>query len=623
MDRNLQKSGLINLFVLLGVGVSALIVSRMGGSLSGQMAALFTGIGALVALISWFQMRLEDRERMEALEFDELNRSKGSGGLFQGQDVEGFPAKGAREQFQRWAVPIFTVALAVFEGAVAFMGWRQLGRPEVVTPFPQPLVTMSLFGLFFLILFLIGRFSTALGKVGEGRLLRPGSSFALLGAYALLIAAVAMAGSKIEVPTLDLIVAKVLTAFLMLMAVETVFNLVFELYRPRVRGSRPRPLYESRLVGLLAHPEDVFSTAAHALDYQFGFKVSETWFYQFLRRSLGWLILLQVGVLLLSTCVVVIEPGERGLLERWGRLVESRGELKPGAHLTLPWPADRVKRFRTEQLQTFIVGSQPEDGQSLQRTVLWNVAHSKEELLLVGNKRQRNVDPGAAEERRTPPVSVLTVSFPVHFEISDLRAWAYNYEAPATLLQDIATRKVLAYLASSDIADVMASGRLDAAAQLRQAVQDEADARELGVNITYIGLQDIHPPVAVAGEFQSVVGATQAKEAAILNARADAIRTNANADAEAFRVVAEARAFKQRAEVNALARSALFTNQIPAFHAAPSVYIDRTYLQTLVKSTADARKYILLTTNTEDVLQFDLQEKIGRDLLDIRLPAVQ
>ena len=69
--------------------------------------------------------------------------------------------------------------------------------------------------------------------------------------------------------------------------------------------------------------------------------------------------------------------------------------------------------------------------------------------------------------------------------------------------------------------------------------------------------------------------------------------------------------------------SALFTNQIPAFHAAPSVYVDRTYLQALVQSTADARKYVLLTTNTEDVLQFDLQEKIGRDLLDIRLPAVQ
>jgi len=623
MDRNLQKSGLINLFVLLGVAVAALVVARLGNALSGQLAALLTGIGALVALVSWFQMRLEDRERLEKMEFDELNRSKGSGGLFQGQDVEAFPSRRAREQFQRWAVPIFAVLLALIEGVVALVWWKQLGRPELVTAFKQPLVTMSLFGLFFLILFLIGRFSTALGKLEEGRLLRPGSSFALLGAYASLVAAVAMAGAQVDLPTLDLIVARVMTVFLMLMALETVVNLVFELYRPRIKGSRPRPLYESRVVGLLAHPEDVFSTAAHALDYQFGFKVSETWFYQFFRRALGWLILLQVGVLLLSTCVVFIEPGERGLLERWGRLVESRGELKPGAHFTLPWPVDRVKRFRAEQLQTFIVGSQPETNQLSQRTVLWNVAHSKEELLLVGNKHQSTVEAEEGEDRRTPPVSLLTVSFPLHFEISDLIAWAYNHEAPARLLQDIATRRVVAHLASSDINEVMASGRLEAAEVLRKAIQDEADARELGVKVNYIGLQDIHPPTAVAADFQNVVGAIQKKEATILNSRADTIRTIALADAAAFQAVAEAEAFSQRSEVNALARAALFTNQIPAFRAAPSVYIDRTYLLSVVRSTEQARKYVLLTTNTQDVLQFDLQEKVGRDLLDIQLPAVQ
>lgn len=622
MDRNLQRNGLINLLVLLGVAVGAFFVARLGNALSGQMAAIFTGIGALVAFVSWFQMRLEDRERLEKLEFDELTRSKSSSGLFQGQDVEGFPAQRAREQFQRWAVPGFAVLLAIFEGVVALMWWKGLGNPAAVMALSKPLVTMSMFGLFFLILFLIGRFSTAMGKLAEGRLLRPGSSFALLGAYTLLIAGGAVAGTLFEVPTLDLIVARVMGVFLMLVAVETVVNLVFELYRPRVKGSQPRPLYESRLVGLLAHPEDVFSTAAHALDYQFGFKVSETWFYQFFRRALGWLILLQGAALLLSTCVVFIEPGERGLLERWGRFVESRGELKPGAHFTLPWPVDRVKRYRTEQLRTFVIGSQPETNPVAQKTVLWTVQHSKEEQLLVANKQQATVEESQGDDHRTPPVSILTVSFPLHFEISNLVDWAYNCEAPTQLLQDIATRRVVAYLASSDIGEVLASGRLEASETLRRAIQAEVDEREIGVQVNYVGLQDIHPPVAVAPEFQMVVGAIQTMEAAKLDARADAIRTNAIADADAFRSVAEASSFRKRAEVNALARAALFTNQIPAFQAAPEVYIDRTYLRSLVRSTEKARKYVLLTTNTHDVLQFDLQEKVGRDFLDIRLPAV-
>ena len=38
------------------------------------------------------------------------------------------------------------------------------------------------------------------------------------------------------------------------------------------------------------------------------------------------------------------------------------------------------------------------------------------------------------------------------------------------------------------------------------------------------------------------------------------------------------------------------------------------------KATANARKYVLLTTNTHDVLTFDLQEKIREDILNLNVP---
>src|SRR6185503_7680178 len=132
--------------------------------------------------------------------------------------------------------------------------------------------------------------------------------------------------------------ARALCVLLALNALETMVNLVLEIYRPRVKGQQARLLYESRLVGLLSQPEGLITTAAQALDYQFGFKVSDTWFYKFLERALGWLILLQVVVLLLSTSIIFIEPGEQGILERFGKPVDSRHVLQPGAHLKLPWP---------------------------------------------------------------------------------------------------------------------------------------------------------------------------------------------------------------------------------------------------------------------------------------------
>jgi hypothetical protein len=70
----------------------------------------------------------------------------------------------------------------------------------------------------------------------------------------------------------------------------------------------------------------------------------------------------------------------------------------------------------------------------------------------------------------------------------------------------------------------------------------------------------------------------------------------------------------------AAARAASFTNQIPAFRAAPDVYRQRAYLQALAREAGDARKYVIATTNTDDVILFNLEDKFQRDLLDIQIP---
>lgn len=92
------------------------------------------------------------------------------------------------------------------------------------------------------------------------------------------------------------------------------------------------------------------------------------------------------------------------------------------------------------------------------------------------------------------------------------------------------------------------------------------------------------------------------------------------AGARAFTVTNVAAAARQRMELSSFARAALFTNQIPAFAAAPSVYKQRAYFQTFAEATANARKYILLVTNTQDVLIFDLEDKIRADLLNVNVP---
>ena len=617
MEPNRTKLALTNLVALLAGGGAAFLVSQSSQVRSGYIALCFFGIGILITIVSYFQMRLVERERLERLEYDELTKAPSASALFNKDEASAMPARRSREQFEKFFVPGFTIVLMLAEFAGAFFLWRWLQKPSV--PMANPLLAGAILAIIGLVLFILGRFSVSLARLEKQRLLEPPAVSVLSAAYFSAICAIVVGLGWLEFPRADFYVAKILVIVLGLLAVENLFTLMLEIYRPRVKGREGRLLYHSRILSLISQPESLFTTAAHALDYQFGFKVSDTWFFQFLQRSFAWIILAQFAVLILSTAFVVIETGEQALLERFGKPVAGRAILEPGWHFKMPWPIDKVHRYQTERIQTFEVGLEHDESAEQEDTVLWTVSHAKEEfnLLVASRVAVTNAD---GDTKKSPPVNLLTVSIPVQFQITNLNAWAYNNTEPDHLLEKIATREVVLYLVNADLNELMAGGRGAAAEGLRQRIQSAADQRQLGARIIMVGLQDIHPPVAVAGAYQKVVGARQAAEAKINAARAYAITTNALAGSIARRTVLGAEAEATRTKTIGLARAASFTNQVPAYRAAPEIYTTRAYLQTLARQGGNVRKYVVATTNTDDVIQFDLTEKYERSLLDVQVP---
>jgi regulator of protease activity HflC (stomatin/prohibitin superfamily) len=620
VERNVQKNGLVNLVAAVLIFLAALVVTTYAHTLAGQAGSVFLGLGMLVAFIGWFQMRLEENERLEKLEFDELARTKGESALFKAKESEVFPACRSREQFEKYFVPGFAVLLLLLEAGGAWLLWNWSGKTTAAIKDASATASLSLFAIFALLLFLLGRFSVTIARLEGQRLLRPSASFLLAGAYVCAFTALGIAGVAVKFPRADFWVARGLCVLLGLMAAEILITLLLEIYRPRVRGRVARPLYDSRVVGLLAQPESLFTTAAQTLDYQFGFKVSETWFFLLLKKNLPMLLLAQLAVLLLSTCVVFVDAGEQAVLEHFGKPVAT---LDAGAHFKLPWPVEKIYRYRTEQIQTFVVGYVP-DGQSERaNTILWSTPHGKEDNFLVANSAPvtiQNGGVGTNDTLKAPPVSLISVSIPVQFQITNVTDWAYNNADAANLLQSLATREVARFLAGADLNNVMSSNRLEAAETLRDNIQTSANEYKLGAKIIFVGLQDIHPPTTVAGDYEKVIGAEQTKLAAILAAQAYAISNIALAGAQAFTTTNLADASRLQLEVSRYAQAALFTNQIPAFEAAPSVYKQRVYFQTFADATRNARKYVLLVTNTQDVVIFDLEDKIRADLLNATVP---
>ncbi len=622
MEKNLSKSGATNWIVLLVAGVTLEWLSLKSNSATAEVGAALFLVGFLVSLVSWFQMRLEAREESERLELEALGRSRNDSALFTESAAETFPARRAREQFEKWLVPVFTFMLFVVQAAGAFYFYRQLTTGvEVVGSESATPLTLAIAAALGFFLFLFGRYAARLAQLENSRLLRPSSSAVMLGALLAALAAVAAGLDWAGFTKWDHYLGWLLTGLLGLVALETLFSLVFEIYRPRSKGQAQRVLYESRILGLLGQSGGLFNTAAQALDYQFGFKVSDTWFYHYLEQTVSGFALFWLGILWLSSCLVVIEPQEQGLQERFGRPMDGP-VLEPGLHFKAPWPMDTILTFKARAMQSFVVGVVPDDNLDRERVLVWTRAHYKEEMpMLVASREQET---GGAGGEQAVPVNFITASIPVQFFVRDVKAWAYSHSEPGKLLERIATREVVRHFASVDMDKIMSFGRLEAAAELKVGIQKQADALKLGAEIVFVGLQDIHPPMGtkenqVASAYEQVIGAIAEKEAKILDAEGYRAGMLPNAAANATRKLNDAKVRSAKLNAEASGRSAQFGHQLVAFQAAPKVFMQRTYLDTLSKSLAPTRKLVIGPTNTADVFQFNLEDKLRSDVTDLYL----
>ena len=620
-QQNSKKLGLINSIVLLVVAIGASYFTLQTSSTVGLGGVVLLGIGTLIGFFSFIQSHLIDRERVESLEMQELDRTRGNESLFAGAAEDAYPARNARRQFEKWVVPIFSGLVLIGQVLGLLLVSSQLGGWTLSSSIQASDSAMSImfFALFMVVLFMMGKYSAGLARMDGQDLLRPGANYMLLGSVVCTAVVIAETAS-IEYPVWEKVFTWVVFVVIALSAVENLGTLVLEIFRPRLDDKKTRLLYDSRLIGLLGQPGGLISTAAHTLDYQFGFKVSETWFYKYLERTLALIIAIQVVVLFLSSSFVVIQANEEAVKERFGKQTDKL--LAPGFHLKWPWPIDKVYRYKTGEIQEFVLGVLEQNDEAEPEVLLWTTQHnhgSSNDMIVASSD-------GLLDSAASVPVNLLTVSIPVQYRINNLTNWVKTGNA-VSMLRKLSMRAVTRYLIGVDIKELMGPGRTKAQEELKKAIQREADDRELGGEIVFVGLQDIHPPVGqneqskatggVAESYEKVnvarlhsetnrLGALQYKAGRVPMARGLAAELVANARSESTNKVALAKAEAGR-----------FSHQISAFKAAPSVYMTRSKLETFQQATRGARKYILSDTKNRDIINLELQDKLRSDLLDV------
>ena len=157
---------------------------------------------------------------------------------------------------------------------------------------------------------------------------------------------------------------------------------MLDIYRPRLKDQYSRAAFDSRLLGVINEPGGIFRTAATAIDYQFGFKVSQTWFYKLLEKAIVPLILFAGATVYLLSCIVVVAPNEEAIIEHFGNPRDQAGQVRligPGLTFKWPWPVDIAHKYPTKKIMELNIGFvpkvDPKTGERIREPLLWGKSH--------------------------------------------------------------------------------------------------------------------------------------------------------------------------------------------------------------------------------------------------------
>lgn len=676
------------LLQLLGTGVVLLLA--LASNSSSVTAEFFHWLGGVpiwgLLLLVFYQKR---QEALEQLELDELRRQRDSTGqsaLFEVEAEDMLVAGRRLRGILRYVLPSVTILLAAYHILVgaSLLQFYATKFPLMAEEYPElqaARISMVLLAGAAFAAFVLSRMAMGLAKEPACRMLRAGGNYLTGNCFASLALVVVLGLVDFGFYRPELIVARVIPGLMILLGIEMVLNLVLEMYRPRMAGTEPRPAMESRLLGLVSEPGDMTRSIAEAMNYQFGFEISSTWFYQLLQKVLGPLVLFQLASLLALSTIVVVEPGERAIIERFGQF---RGkDFAPGLHFKWPWPLEQVRILSTDNIQEVVLGAHSEDGKyhNEGNVVLWTSEHDEHgdeyDILVAPPQYARYRAVAATQpvseaggEQQSVSVHLLRVVAVLNYRVTDPVQYLYNYSDPRAVLMASMQEAFLRFAASRDSDQLMTEQRQKVNEHLLVELQQRVAEMDppLGVQLVDAGLVGVHPPPGVAESYEAVGGAQlqyqqvirwargtanqqlagmagsvwRAKElanvisvlpsevavgsAAMADPQAEQARKHlaqlvADAGGEVARTVCEAEADRTGIENLVLSEVVAYRSQLTAYNVAPRLYTAQQYLNTLAQVLPSIRKYVVAspTQGKPFIVNFEMKDQAG--LFDLAPPG--
>jgi len=261
------------------------------------------------------------------------------------------------------------------------------------------------------------------------------------------------------------------------------------------------------------------------------------------------IVIIALGIWML-TGFYQVQPGNQGVVQRFGRHVETVGD---GWGWRFPWPIETVTKVDVKGVKS--------------------IAYKSRVLTAEPNMVELQVD--------------------VQYRVTRAEEYLFRVREPIATLGEVSESAIREVVGRNDQQAILEGQRIKIAEDTRVIMQRTLDQYGAGIEVQKVNITDVQVPEAVQQAQRDSVKAKADRERMIKEAQAIANGIIPQAEGNAARAVQEAEAYKSQVVSMATGEASRFSQVAAAYEKAPNVTRERLYIEAVESVLKTSRKVVI------------------------------
>lgn len=285
------------------------------------------------------------------------------------------------------------------------------------------------------------------------------------------------------------------------------------------------------------------------------------------------LFALVVVALWLASGFHIINPGEHGVIQRFGAW--SRTQTSEGLGYHLPAPIETITKVNVNQQRIMQIGFTENLSGSRRSPVIGKRAVPNESLMLTSDR------------------NIVDLQMVLQWDIKSAEDYLFEIKDQENTIKKVAESAIREVVGQTEMFTIITSGRDVIENTVKDIIQKNLDEYNSGVNIKQALIQkaEVHPDVQRA--FQDVQSAKQDADNTVNKAEAYREDILPKARGQAIKLLQDAEAYKQQKIAQATGDAERFKSMYQSYLKGKDVTKERIYIETMENVLSNAQKIIL------------------------------